>query len=98
MGIAVLDRDEKPHQLHILCQCADGQKRHTDIPVYTDGEPKEMTHQWKYSIQGDTLHVTPSVNWLNVFHNAGSWSVRFQEWKPGGDHQCAHDMFRELNP
>jgi hypothetical protein len=99
VGIAVLDRrkmEDTPEELHILCQCADGNRRHTSIPVYPKGGQKTREHQWEYTIRDNMLDVKPSVNWIGVFHNDGAWSIEFRDFTEG-EYDRPGDLFRALN-
>ena len=110
IGIAILTRT-KPQELVVVCRKANGQTFLQRIPVYgvTEGKPAE--HAWQYRIEGDTLHVTPSVHiryqvpqekgveapWITRFHNAGSWSVKFQ-WANGVEPHDVYEEIRQANP
>ncbi len=96
VGIAVLDKTSSPEELHILCQTAAGRRLQCSIPVYPAGTPKSLADQWKYTVVGDRLEVTPSVNWIGHFHNSGNWTVQFVIFDPK-EYQSAADKFRAVN-
>lgn len=99
IGIAILDNSVRPRRLYAIHRCGDGRQFIDDIPVYDHREPKPCEPCWAFRMEGDWLHVTPSVHWRyqvppnetwhTRFHNAGSWSVRFQYAEPpeSGSHQ-----------
>lgn len=102
IGVAVIDRRGNEcrggcEDLHVACKCSDGRVLVCDIPVYADGKPKTLTHQWKYSVSGDRLNMTPSLNWQGVFHNGSSWSVRFVEYDPN-EYGSPRMQLKALNP
>lgn len=81
VGIAILDKTEFPEELLIRCRRANGEEFDSCIPVYEKGKPKVRTHQWQYTVVGDTLHITPSVNMFGQgWHNEANWSVRFVQF------------------
>ena len=96
VGIAVLDKTDSPERLYILCETSDGRRLPTSIPMYLRGTPKILPAQWAYTIVGDSLEVTPSLNWVGVFHNAGNWSVKFIEFDPK-EYEHPGDKFRAAN-
>lgn len=57
----------------------------TSIPVATKDAPGGSHPLWRYTKQGNILHVTPSVHILGgepqrtMFHNSGNWSTPFIE-------------------
>lgn len=83
IGVAILDRTETPEELVMRCQKRTGEIFVCAIPVYRKGTEKVYQNQWAYETQLDTLNMTPSVNMPGrPFHNAFSWSVRFQFYDP----------------
>ena len=96
VGIAVLDKTEMPEYLHVLCQTGAGKRMGCGIPVYPRGQPKTRKEQWQYDVVGTRLDVTPSLNWIGVFHNSGSWSVEFVPFDKAQFHY-AGDQFRSVN-
>jgi len=96
IGIAVLDKTDSPERLYIRCETSAGKHLSTEIPVYPIGSPKLMEHQWEYKISGDRIYMTPSVNWVGVFHNEGAWNVQFVLFDPA-EFQYPGDQFRSLN-
>src|SRR5258708_2802237 len=95
VGIAVLDKTEWPETLHVLCEKSDGHRMPTSIPVYEKGTDKTLENQWQYVTKGDTLEVTPSVNWIGVFHNDSKWEIPFV--LKGDEYPHAGDQFRAVN-
>jgi len=96
IGTAILFEEEGVEILLIRCKCGNGRILPSDIPVYPVGGKRVREHQWEYTVRGDWLDVRPSVNWVGVFHNAGSWSVKFQRFDPT-KWKCPGDQFREVN-
>jgi hypothetical protein len=95
IGVAVLDLRPctlewaMTHFLHVACECgnSDQKVRLTYIPVLPAGSAKTRTHQWFYTIahaapRGEVgrLAVSPSLNWLKVFHNDAQWEVLYVEY------------------
>lgn len=88
IGIAILDNSVRPRQLCMVYQCGHGGRFIDTIPVYDVRESKPCEPCWAFRIDGDRLHVTPSVHWRfqmppeqtwhTRFHNGGSWNVQFQ--------------------
>ena len=91
IGTAILDTSVTPHELFLFYK-ADAAKHRgeTCIPVYPRGTPKpDVNHgsSWEYSVQGDILHVTPSLhirfewpyNAAGEFDEAlrGNWKTEF---------------------
>lgn len=88
IGVAILDNSVRPRILYALYQRGDGGRFIDSIPVYDQREPKPCDPSWAFRIDGERLHVSPSVwwkyqkppdgNWETRFHNGGQWSVRFR--------------------
>lgn len=98
IGTAILFEEDGLEMLMLRLQCGNGDKHSTNIPVYPRGGKKVRTHQWEYVKDGETLHITPSLNWVGVFHNSGAWSVKFQQFDPARSKwQYPGDQFREVN-
>lgn len=63
-GIAILDLPRDAGGERLLCHCrrANGQKPILiSLPVRPRGTPDDARGAWQYDIDGDTIHVTPSV-------------------------------------
>jgi hypothetical protein len=85
IGIAVLD--EAKGRLFIVCHTQrTGRVSVHSIPAYPQGHPKPASNAWAYVERRDMLHVSPSVKISimdqEVFHNAGSWTVKFFRYMP----------------
>src|SRR3954470_7936750 len=84
-GIAILDRRDARRE-HLFCfGIRDGKPAtYISIPIRLRGTP-ETSYTWEYDIQGDEIHVTPSVrqmggpNGSEIFHNTADWRVKFKE-------------------
>lgn len=84
-GVAILDRRD-PRREHLYCFGFRDAKTPTYIciPIRSRGTP-ETSCTWEYDIQGDVIHVTPSVrqmggpNGAEMFHNTADWRVKFKE-------------------
>jgi hypothetical protein len=97
-GIAVLDLNEKRPHLYCL-GIRDGKPAvFISIPIRLRGTP-ETSYTWQYDIQGDEVHVTPSVrqmggpNGAERFHNTADWKVKFKMFKKN-----AYKELKKLNP
>jgi len=105
--------DYAPYErLFVLCVYKSGTPTPDTIPVHPKGTEPAKQPSWAYEIKGDTLHLTPSVRIsttrpsktkpdemenVELFHNDGSWSVKFKEFIPG-DYVQPYDLFKALNP
>lgn len=112
IGVAVLDRlPTRSLYLYLLCQYADGTKHLSTIPVRPE-ETAEPANAWTYRIEGEIIHVKPSLRIsttrpsktnpevmepVELFHNTGEWSIPFKEFIPG-EHIKPYDLFWFLNP
>ena len=113
-GTALLSPYEGVEYLHVLAVRENGDKKPHRMcisvrPAGTPENPKRTT--WEYAIQGDTIHVSPSVRSTDhegkeTFHSVGAWSVRFERftptpeivWVDGVGDNGQRARFIELNP
>ncbi len=87
IGTGVLDVSGPYHYLFYVRSVAKRDRLSVDdLPVLPEGvvqpELKLPSYYpentaWRYKIDGDILHVHPSVLIKNYFHNEGQWSVKF---------------------
>jgi hypothetical protein len=111
VGVAILDKRANPERLLVLCKPIQRDRPMEQlIPVYPKGSPKPETYNgaaWEYSIEGDTLHITPSLHvrwqqpngeWLTEFHNGFNWSVKFQlaDDRPVNEEWDAKHLYEQL--
>ncbi len=108
-GVAILDQPAGAPTEHLLCYCwrADGKLPILiSLPVRPRGTAKEHA-SWEYDIEGDTIHVTPSVkvSWKDLsvhedpaqcpdverFHNPGDWRVKFE--RTSAEHRGGYELF-----
>lgn len=106
IGIAILETASSPQKLHVLCGREGKHSLREIIEVYPAGSPKPCEPAWAYRIEGETLHVTPSLHirvqanlpeseeWTTWFHNDGNWSVPFRAWPQT---EGAWSEFRRVN-
>lgn len=100
IGVAVLYEEAGVEHLFIRCQCADGSIKTCEIPVHPKGSAPRRSPSWEYVIapDGSTLTGRPSVNWVDVFHNQGEWSVAFVRFETHPEKfQYPGDLYRHLN-
>lgn len=106
IGIAVLEVAKTPHKLHVLCHRDGKTPLREVIDVYPAGTLKPCDPAWAISVQGNTLHVTPSLHvrvqaglpesqeWTTWFHNEGAWDVEFVVYPAD---EGAWSYFRKIN-
>lgn len=115
VGVAILDKEHSPQRLLVRCRTSSNGYVDTSlIPVYERGTPKPQTSNgaaWEYTVDGGTLHITPSLHvqsqidnvWQTRFHNQYNWSVKFKvsdsrPVSPDWDAQHLYEQLREENP
>lgn len=97
IGVAVLDQRGPYHWLRYLKVGRNFEGTSwDDLPTLPEGAqqpgdklPRHFPENcpWRYRIDGDTLHVAPSVNVGNDrWHNGTPWSVKFQFARDGDRH------------
>lgn len=106
VGIAVLaEMAPGVERLFVTCHSAANRYLHqASLRVHARGtpEPREGHPFWVYTVRGDMLDVTPSLNILegddpnakSKFHNAGNWSVKFVR-RSAEDAYTASDAMNE---
>lgn len=112
-GTALLCPFEGTEYLHVLAVRGNNDRKpwRMCIPVRPTGTAKTDRLTWEYAINGDMIHVHPSVKVTDhedreTFHSPGQWAVKFERFTPSteliwndgiGDHG-QRKRFVELNP
>src|SRR4051812_6492512 len=96
VGIAILDVVSTPQHLFCLYKAGDDTPCPTVISVHQEGTPKTADPCWTYRIDGDALHIFPSLHihtapakgpGRTLFHNGYNWSVKFKLAEPGSGYR-----------
>ena len=96
VGIAILETVVTPHRLFCLYKAGNDAPCPTVINVHQEGTPRTSDPCWTYRIDGDTLHMFPSLHircqpevgtWETLFHNGYNWSVKFKLAEPGSGYR-----------
>lgn len=97
VGIAILETVTTPQRLYCLYKAGSDEPCPTVIKVHQEGTPKTCEPCWTYRIDGDTLHMLPSLHiryqwpednsWRTIFHNGYNWSVKFKLAEPGSGYR-----------
>lgn len=99
-GVAVLDKTKREAQTELLffyvVMPQSGGHHILHIPIRPAGAPKTHDQEWEYRIDGDVLHVWPSVNWVGVWHNTNPWQIKFSEFDPS-EYKHVSDKLRRIN-
>jgi hypothetical protein len=114
-GVAVLDdRTGIQQRLFVVC-CSEhyGPTRgpHNfiqSIPVHEQGMPRTRDPEWTYRIEGDVMHLFPSLHvtcpsWNEaaqlfsgppetLFHNGYNWTIPFVRWTQSGMPESDEDF------
>jgi hypothetical protein len=107
IGTAILVKGESTQSelLYVLCKAEGREPRIVVINAHQEGRQKLAETSWCYRVDGDTLHITPSLHvryqwpedppgtWRTEFHNGYNWSVKFKLAGPGSGYR----QLREAN-
>jgi len=96
VGTAILVKGNSGHAqlLYLLAKPEGKEPRITAIEVHEEGTQKVANVSWAYRVDGDKLHMTPSLHirfkwpeepfdWRTEFHNGFNWTVGFKVAGPG---------------
>lgn len=107
IGVAILDISVSPQLLYVQCQPEGRRFISHKISVYPFPAPAPPCRKasWCYRIEGDLLHMTPSLHiryelngqWVTGFHNAYYWTVKFKLAVPDADEYYGYRQLREAN-
>lgn len=85
--------------LYILCKAEGKEPRIVVIDTHQEGSQKIADMSWTHRIDGDKLHMFPSVHvryqwpedppgtWRTEFHNGYNWTVQFKLAGPGSGYR-----------
>ena len=81
---------------YIYLECAPDFKLRV-IPCRPKGQEKRTEGpEWEYTVEGDRLHVTPSLLCMDTqFHTAYNWDVAFEQCP---QETSGYEHFYTLNP
>jgi hypothetical protein len=114
VGIAILTSDINPADgyEYLFVTCASPSRKMIDtaaIPIRERGKPNPGSRGWQYVIDGDLLHVTPSLKMSiqvkldepnramrEIFHNSGAWTVKFIRKPLDQASESLHTINRDL--
>lgn len=98
-GVAVLDDRNRSDEWLFIVEVAESPQKSKPFIGRIAVRPRGMPHppdrpSWEYDVQGELLHVTPSVRTsttvpiegskenreVELFHNSGDWHIPFVRW------------------
>jgi len=98
IGIAILQTQTTPQRLYVVYKAEGQEPNICAIDAHQNGTPKISNVSWEYRIDGDSLHMQPSLHirthhpednqvWRTIFHNGFNWTVKFQTAEPGSEYR-----------
>jgi|KBSSwiStaDraftv2_1062776.scaffolds.fasta_scaffold00022_134 hypothetical protein len=99
VGTAILQTQTTPQRLYLLYKAEGKEPSVCVIDVHQNGTPKISNVSWEYRIDGNLLHMQPSLHirhhhpedardvWRTDFHNGFNWTVKYQTADVGSEYR-----------